>query len=318
MMLNLPDISQAFNGNTNEQILDSLQKYRKELNFLLMNLDESNMPEIAGRLDGIDGSFSLIQQDLSSITLAVGNAQGDISALSLRADGIDLAVSNNAGSISALSLTVDGISTTVSNQAGQISTINQTVSGIQTTVSSHTTTIGTHTSQITQLDSEISSVVSWTDVTGNMVASLINQTATTITLQASKIDLTGITTIYGSSAGDYVTVNSGMMSFFDSYNEVFRILPTTVGAALYNPSGTVVAVYEDLRAMYNLIVDGSIDVSTGDIDVNNLYVGNLLYVGSDRVVTTDGDLHIDTTTYGINIQKSGYSTISILWGASLP
>ena len=175
MMLNLPDISQAFNGNTNEQILDSLQKYRKELNFLLMNLDESNMPSIAGRLDGIDGSFSLIQQDLSSITLAVGNAQGDISALSI---------------------TVGGISTTVSNHTGQISTINQTVSGIQSTVSSHTTTIGTHTSQITQMSNNISSIVSFTDVTGDQIASKINQTATTISLSASKIDLTGITRIY--------------------------------------------------------------------------------------------------------------------------
>ena len=42
---------------------------------------------------------------------------------------------------------------------------------------------------------EISSIVSFTDVTGNQIASKINQTATSISLSASKIDLNGITNV---------------------------------------------------------------------------------------------------------------------------
>ena len=232
-----------------------------------MNLDLSNMPAVSevvdgihSRLDGADGSFSLIDQQLDSITLAVGNAQGDISALSLRADGIDLSVasvsgsvsalslradgidlvvSNNAGSISALSITVGGISTTVSNQAGQISTINQTVSGIQSTVSSHTTTLGTHTSQITQLDNEISSVVSWTDVTGNAVISKITQTATNIGLLADKIDLIGLTRIL-SSDGTSVTTFDTYGDFYIKYgtNTMFKVYNDISGISLSTLSST--------------------------------------------------------------------------------
>ena len=164
-----------------EMILDTLQRYRKELNFYLMNLDFDNMPVVSNEIEGInsrlvdaDGKFSLIEQDLDSITLAVGNAQGDISSLQI---------------------TASGIQTQVTNQSGQISTINQTVSGIQTTVASLNTDVGSFYSQITQLDNEISSIVSFTDVTGNQIASRINQSATTITLEADKIDLLGITEV---------------------------------------------------------------------------------------------------------------------------
>ena len=35
-----------------ENILDTLQKYRKEVKFLLMNLDLDNMPTIGGLIRG--------------------------------------------------------------------------------------------------------------------------------------------------------------------------------------------------------------------------------------------------------------------------
>lgn len=159
---------------TMEQILDTLQKYRKELNFLLMNLDVDNMPEVGGLIGDIQGNYSLIQQDLDGIIMQVGNIQGDVSSLALTAEGLQTQVSNNTG---------------------QISTLTQTAEGLQTQVASLDSEVGGFYSEITQLSNEISSIVSFTDVTGNMIASRINQTATTITLEASKIDLNGITTV---------------------------------------------------------------------------------------------------------------------------
>jgi len=318
MNLSIPNIN--ISDGSNKEIVDVLHRYRKELNFLLMNLDESNMPAIANRLDGIDGSFSLINQDLESITLAVGNAQGDISALELRAGSIELSVSNLDGDLSSLSLTVDGISSTVSshtgsistltqtatslqtqitNNDGDISTINQTISSIQSTVSSHTTTIGTHTSQITQLDNEISSVVSWTDVTGDAVVSKITQTATNISLLAAEIDLEGITRILSGNSEVKFDRYGDFTIKFGSYYP-FTIENTIPGVAFYSTYGKYMAT------------DGGDTWAYGYWDF-----ANLPSVGSDDIVTANDEVYINTTAYGIDITAPGRTAITIKWGANL-
>jgi len=198
MISNLPDISKAFGEEkTNEQILDSLQKYRKELNFLLMNLNESNMPEVANRLEGLDGSFSQISQDVDQISLTVYDPNSGIAALNVTAGEISSTVASLDGDFSALSQTVDGISTTVYDS----------VNGL-----------GAAWSQIDQNANEITSIVSFTDIDGNAIASKINQTTTTITIAASKIDLTGITTIYDADplyAEFKVQANGRGLNFID-------------------------------------------------------------------------------------------------------
>lgn len=199
--INLPtidfNIDEHTSKQTMEQILDTLLKYRKELNYLLMNLDLDNMPAIGGIIGDIDGDFSSIMQTIDAIDLRVGNAEGDLASLTLTAQGLQTQVSDNAGNIS---------------------TLTQTAQGIQSQVSSHDTLLGTHTSQISQLGNEVSSIVSFTDVDGNDIASLINQTATTITIAASKIDLTGVTTIYDADplyAGFKVQANGRGLNFID-------------------------------------------------------------------------------------------------------
>lgn len=241
--INLPtidfNIDEHTSKQTMEQILDTLLKYRKELNYLLMNLDLDNMPAIGGIIGDIDGDFSSIMQTIDAIDLRVGNAEGDLASLTLTAQGLQTQVSDNAGNISTLTQTAQGIQTQVSNNAGDISTLTQTAQGLQTQVSdnagnistltqtaqgiqsqvsSHDTLLGTHTSQISQLGNEVSSIVSFTDVDGNDIASLINQTATTITIAASKIDLTGVTTIYDADplyAGFKVQANGRGLNFID-------------------------------------------------------------------------------------------------------
>lgn len=176
--INLPTINinkEDFKSKeTMENILDTLIKYRKELNYLLMNLDIDNMPTIGGLMEDMQGNYSLLTQTVDGIYMQVGNIQGDFADFRVEADNISAIVANNQGNIATLTIQANGI---------------------QSTVTSHTTSIGSFASQITQLSGEISSIVSFTDVTGNQIASRINQTATTITLDASKIDLNGITTV---------------------------------------------------------------------------------------------------------------------------
>ena len=276
MNLSIPNIN--ISDSSNKEIVDVLHRYRKELNFLLMNLDESNMPGIANRRDGLNGEFSLIDQQLDAITLAVGNAQGDISALELRADGIDLSVSGLSGDFSSLSLTVNGISSTVS---------------------SHTTTIGTHTSQISQLSGEISSIVSWTDINGNDVVSKITQTATNISLLAEEIDLEGITRI--------LSGNSEVK--FDSYGDFTIKFGSYYPFTIYNaiPGIEISSTYGTF-----LRTDGGDTWAEGYWDFD--YPPT---VGSDEVVTADDAVYINTSTYGIDISAPGKTAITIKWGANL-
>jgi len=75
--LNLPNLNFNIDSGTDkqtlEQIVDSLSKYRKELNFLLMNLDTDNMPFIESKLTDIDGNFSSIIQTVDDVTLNFSN-----------------------------------------------------------------------------------------------------------------------------------------------------------------------------------------------------------------------------------------------------
>lgn len=59
---------------------------------------------------------------------------------------------------------------------------------------------------------EISQSVRKTDYTGNTIASLINQTATTIRLQASKLQLAGAVTVLSEISGDLGTINTGILN----------------------------------------------------------------------------------------------------------
>ena len=70
-----------------------------------------------------------------------------------------------------------------------------TVTALQTSVSSLTGRVTTAESTIEAQATQISQKVSKTDYTGNTVVSLINQTATTVKIQAAKINLTGAVTM---------------------------------------------------------------------------------------------------------------------------
>ena len=215
--LNVNAIGDGLQDRKNyEAILDVLQRYRKELNFYLMNLDLDNMPVVAENIDWIHqdidgvkitvgnnaGDIAALVVEAGQISAAVGNNAGDIAALVVEAGQISAAVGNNAGDIAALVVTATGIQSQVTDNKTSITTVTQTAAGIQTQV----TNLKNDTeSSITQLSDSISSKVSSTDYTGATLVSMIEQTAESIKLSASKIDLTGITTITNPN-GSYTTM----------------------------------------------------------------------------------------------------------------
>lgn len=203
--INLPSLSfnidESSDKETLNNILDTLQLYRKELNFLLMNLDGDNMPSILGRIEDGEGNVSNISQTVDEISMTVANSAGDISNLQITANQISAKVADAQGNIAALELTAKGLTSTVSSHTGQISQINQTASGIQTQVTNQAGQISSLNQTATSIQTQVSnqageiSTIKQTaqgiqsQVTNNKNnISIVTQTAQGIQSQVSSLD----------------------------------------------------------------------------------------------------------------------------------
>lgn len=89
------------------------------------------------------------------------------------------------------------------------SQILQDIDSINLSVSAFDSRIGAAESSISVQAGQISSKVSQTDYNGNAIASLINQTATTISILASKINLVGAVTVLSDITGNLGTITAG-------------------------------------------------------------------------------------------------------------
>ncbi|MCK9444977.1 MAG: gp58-like family protein [Tissierellaceae bacterium] len=215
----------VYEGMSNEEIVIVVGKMKKTLDWLLNNLDLTNMPEVGGVIEDIQGNYSAISQTVDEISLYVGDMTG-----------------SEAGII----IAAGGITSYVSELSGDFSLLEQTVGGISSTVSSLDTTVGQHTSSISQMAGEISSIVSFTDVTGNQVVSKINQTATTVEISASRIDLTGITTIYSGNKSSQAVMGGTYGDFTLKYgNNIFFNIHNDITGMTMNSYGTNVLAYDD-------------------------------------------------------------------------
>lgn len=170
-----------------QQILDAIHKQRKELNFYLMNLNEDNMPTIAGRMEDIEGNISLIDQNIDEILLLVANNAGDIAALSVRADQIQAQVADNAGNISQLSIRADEIETVVVDNHEYVTTqlvlLGDEIVEVETTLSNQISTVSQTASQI---QTQVSNLV--TEVSN--LGTTVTQNYSTLTQRADSIEST--------------------------------------------------------------------------------------------------------------------------------
>ncbi|MGR6906146.1 hypothetical protein [Lysinibacillus sp. BSL11] len=226
-------------GTDIEEIVDSLEKQRKELMWLLQSLDTTNVKELnaevinAGRINakhlrvGSDTEFedgydtrALFEVTNDRITATVESINGEIASLTIESNQIKTSVvdlENNLSSkitqtASSIRSEVEAKVTTINGSIAttnyNVSMVNQKADEIRSTVSSQSTSIsnlGTRVSSaestISQQSWQISQKVSQTDYNGNTIASLINQTAYNVKIQAASIDLYGAVMVNGSITG---------------------------------------------------------------------------------------------------------------------
>ena len=232
MQLNLPNIT--ITGNNNDEIVNVLQRYRKELNFLLMNLDLDNMPNVANKLTDINGNMSLIQQDIDSILLTVQNAQGDIAALQITADSIQSQVSDAQGNISNLIQTSNLIASQVQDLQGNVSTLSQTATSLTSRISNAEGSISSLSQTVNGISITVQGKTSISEV-----VSYLSVTQSGIKIASQNIDLTGITTLYAAgSTTSYIMCNGSNMVMYYNDSEFFRIqIDSIFGTDIYSSYG---------------------------------------------------------------------------------
>ena len=183
---------------------------------------------------------------------------GQITTGQIDIPGLDL-LSNPT--FSSLSTDVNTINNTVGNHATLIQQNSNQISLQATDISNINGTLSGHTSSISQLSDSITSKVSYTDYTGNTIASKINQDATTVVIDASKIDLTGITTIYNpADKTRNLAILGDSMIFSAGYNKLAIEWDTYISF--------------NIGANTSIKFPGSIAFG-GDVDFTNATVHNL-------------------------------------------
>lgn len=128
------------------------------------------------------------------------------SKIDQKADSITASVENRYQTKNAAYIQNTQIYSRIEMTASQI---QSTVSRTYETKNNATTQRANLQSQITQNAQSITTKVSQTDYNGNTIASMINQSATTVKIQAAKINLTGYVTMTNLSTQGQTAINGG-------------------------------------------------------------------------------------------------------------
>ena len=167
----------------------------EQLRFLMMNLDEDNVPALSGldhRLTDAEGNLSAVTQSAAGLLTRVENAEGDLSALSQTAEGLTVRVENAEGGLSTLTQTAEGLSTRVSSAEGSLSVLSQTAAGLQSRVSSAEGSISVLTQTASGLTSEVAG---------------LDGRYTRLEQRVDGIDVTGMVTFHALETAGESTIN---------------------------------------------------------------------------------------------------------------
>ncbi|MGE7840497.1 phage tail spike protein [Lysinibacillus sp. NPDC093712] len=227
---------------------------------------------------------SAITQTDSRITLEVEKLNKSIATVDVKADQISLSVSNRiTNEVAAINVRANQIQSTVSAQNVSIGNLNNR--------------IGSAESSITQQSWQISQKVSTTDYNGNRIASLINQTSTTISIQASKINLVGAVRVLSDISGNLGTIHAGNIRIKEDIhmgNRLYFSDLTSVGGA----NGTI-----QLSAWNDIVYSGSRHSFNGTVD----------FSGARVVGLGGGGNYVSTNTLGLEITQSSNNARTIVF-----
>lgn len=232
-LVRLPQAEELGNDKeTIKHLIDIISRYRKELQFLLMNLDTKNIPMMQNVVDDVEGNKTAITQTSQDINLLAQDISGNQASINVNANAITNLVTDVDGNKTSITQNADSITSLVSDVENNQTSITQNASAIiskasKTELDSVEGRVTTNESSITQNANNITSKVSSTDYNGANIVSMINQTADTIKLLAEKIEFINATTENG--VDDYVRVRQNYLEFIDYVDGVGDLTKLAIG-----------------------------------------------------------------------------------------
>ena len=259
-----PTIKSVFSGYAK---VEDIKKNQATVNQII--LDQTNI------INGLYQSGYVVVNDNEIYIVDTLPKENAVNVLRMNLGGIGFSSNGIAGPFGS-AWTLDGKFNADYIQAG---TINASlINGTAIDISANTS---------------ITSKVSTTDYNGNEIASRINQTATTVSIDASKINLTGYVTLANLSTSGQTTINGGNITTgtisgvgltIGSYNNIFKA----------NTSGISAGHDTFSSAPFSVDMAGNLKATKGSI--------------GGWTISTDRIYGGSSTTYvGISTGVSGYA-----------
>ena len=178
----------------------------------------------------ISGDISEIEQDVSSLTMRVSNAEGDASQALQTANGLSSRVSNAEDDASEALQTANGFSARITNVEGDVSSLELSLSGVVASVEGNRLIFNAN--GLTIKNAQGQTVLSQNSSTGNLTITG-NITATSGTIGGFTIGSNSITAPNGVklySSGSFSTVNNLQLSSgTDSFGRDYAMLTQAAG-----------------------------------------------------------------------------------------
>ena len=214
-----------------------------------------SVQKLSNRLDSeIQAAYSQIDIKANGVLIESKAYTDDI---------IDDAYNYFDGRIESVESSIDVIAGTVALKAS-VQYVDQQIGNVYSEVNELDSRIQSAESQLIVQANQISTKVSYSDYNGNEIASRINQTATTIKIEASKINLVGAVTVLSDISGNLGTITAGTITGAVINVNTDAKVGNNLYLGSYSDYGTVKRIYFNDRAN----ISGGHGFAGADIRIN--------------------------------------------------
>ena len=193
---------------------------------LTVSTVEKKADDAQSAADSANSAISTVKTDVASLQLQVGNISLTVSSVEDKADAAQSTASSAASTASSAYNTAQSANSTASSAASTASSALSTASSALDKAENAQDNASSAISQVSSLQVQVGSITSTVSrlENGNELVSIINQTATSITIDAKKINLYGFTSINEgfriNTDGSFDTIRGTIGGFSISSNSI--------------------------------------------------------------------------------------------------
>ena len=242
--------------NTAKAAQESIAQIKVQVDNISLTVStvEKKADDAQSAADSANSAISTVKTDVASLQLQVGNISLTVSSVEDKADAAQSTASSAASTASSAYNTAQSANSTASSAASTASSALSTASSALDKAENAQDNASSAISQVSSLQVQVGSITSTVSrlENGNELVSIINQTATSITIDARKINLYGFTSINEgfriNTDGSFDTIrgtlgkmtlqvrtsDDGLYYIDDSKNSEMSLRPNSISAVPYN------------------------------------------------------------------------------------